>query len=128
MIDWGIGAIGTKRMGEMLEKNASLKTFSLFGENLLNNHSSPVGSTLRYSGTYVYIWRVVVSLTEGWTFLSSLYVCWTAGNDGIGDEGAIGIAKGLEMNISLKEMDLGGVFPAHIFFIYCCISYHSVLF
>ena len=41
-------------------------------------------------------------------------MCWTAGNDGIGDEGAVGIAKGLESKTSLKELDLGGVFPPHL--------------
>jgi hypothetical protein len=36
-------------------------------------------------------------------------------NDGIGDDGAIGIANGLEKNTSLKELLLGSVFPAHLF-------------
>jgi hypothetical protein len=41
MIDCGIGAMGAKGMGAMLERNASLKNLSLCGENPLNSHSSP---------------------------------------------------------------------------------------
>jgi hypothetical protein len=63
----------------------------------------------------VYPWRVVVSFTEGGIFLFSLFVYWTAGNDGIGDEGAIGIAKGLETNTSLGILYLRGVFRAYLF-------------
>jgi hypothetical protein len=37
----------------------------------------------------------------------------------IGDEGAIRIAEGLEMNTSLKELYLRRVFPPHSFFIQC---------
>ena len=35
-------------------------------------------------------------------------VCWNAGNE-IGDDGAIRIAEGVEMNTSLKELLLEGV-------------------
>jgi hypothetical protein len=42
-------------------------------------------------------------------------VWWSAGNGGIRDEGVIAIAKGLETNASLKELDLGCVFPPHLF-------------
>jgi hypothetical protein len=45
-------------------------------------------------------------------------VCWTAGNGEIGDEGAIGIAKGLEKNTSLKVLKLRRVFPPLYFFIH----------
>ena len=38
-------------------------------------------------------------------------MCCTAGNDELGDEGAIRIAEGLEKNTSLKKLDLYGVFP-----------------
>jgi hypothetical protein len=38
-------------------------------------------------------------------------VCWTADNHAIGDEGAIGIAKGLEKNTSLRVLNLESVFP-----------------
>jgi hypothetical protein len=41
MIGCGIGVGGAKRMGEMLDKNASLKDLSLDGENPLNTFSSP---------------------------------------------------------------------------------------
>jgi hypothetical protein len=47
MTGCGIGAIGAKRIGAMLEVNASMKGLSLFGENLLNIHSS---SSLIYDG------------------------------------------------------------------------------
>jgi hypothetical protein len=46
MTECGIGAIAAKRIGEMLERNASLKELSLWGENLINSHSS---SSLIYS-------------------------------------------------------------------------------
>jgi hypothetical protein len=46
MIVCGIGAIGAKRIGEMLERNASLEILSMGGENMLNSHSS---SSLIYS-------------------------------------------------------------------------------
>ena len=42
MTDCGIGASGAKRMGEMLEKNASLKTIDLSCENPFNIHSSSI--------------------------------------------------------------------------------------
>jgi hypothetical protein len=42
----------------------------------------------------------------------------TAGNYDIGDEGAIRIAKGLKKNTSLKELDLGRVFPPYSLFIH----------
>jgi hypothetical protein len=72
--------------------------------------------------TYVYPWRVVVFFTKGWILLLSLFVCWNAEDGEIGDEGAIGIAKGLEKNTTLKKLDLGrGVFPPHLFFIQSCI-------
>jgi hypothetical protein len=45
-----------------------------------------------------------------------LGVCWIAGNEEIGDEGAIRIAEGLEMNSSLNELLLEGVFHP------CCSS------
>jgi hypothetical protein len=41
MIDCRIGVGGAKRIGEMLEKNASLLKIVLLGENLLKSHSSP---------------------------------------------------------------------------------------
>jgi hypothetical protein len=41
MIGCGIGAIGAKSMGNLLERNASLKELVLDGEHLLNSHSSP---------------------------------------------------------------------------------------
>jgi hypothetical protein len=62
-----------------------------------------------------------------WFCLFSLFVCWTAGNDGIGDEGAIGIAKGLETNTSLRVLNLGSVFPPLHTAIQACISSHSFL-
>jgi hypothetical protein len=40
MIVCGIGAIGAKRMGQMLGKNASLVDIDLWSENLMNSHSS----------------------------------------------------------------------------------------
>jgi hypothetical protein len=40
-----------------------------------------------------------------------LCVCCTAGNERVGDEGAIRIAETLERKTSLKELHLGGVFP-----------------
>jgi hypothetical protein len=39
-------------------------------------------------------------------------VYWTAENDGIGDEGAIEIAEGLEKNTSLRGLYLGSVFSS----------------
>jgi hypothetical protein len=50
----------------------------------------------------------------------------TAGNRDIGDEGVILIAEGLEMNISVKELHLTGVFPPHSFFTLWCISYSFI--
>jgi hypothetical protein len=47
--------------------------------------------------------------------LLSLFVRWTAANE-IGDEGAIRIAEGLDMNTSLKELLLESVFHP------CCSS------
>jgi hypothetical protein len=77
---------------------------------------------------YVYPWGVIVSLTEGCICLWSLFACWTADNDMIGDEGVFGIAKGLDKNTSLNEIDLGCMFSAHLVFIHCCISSsHSFL-
>jgi hypothetical protein len=55
-------------------------------------------------------------------------VCWTADNDGIGDEGAIRIAKGLKKNPSLKELDLRSVVSAHYSTIQSCESFRPVLF
>jgi hypothetical protein len=37
----------------------------------------------------------------------------TALKEGIGDEGTVRIAEGLERNTSLKELDLAGVFCPH---------------
>jgi hypothetical protein len=64
---------------------------------------------------YVRPWGVIVSFTEGCIFLFSLLVCWTPENYGIGDEGAVGIAKGLEKNTSLTVLSLGSVFPPYLF-------------
>jgi hypothetical protein len=41
MLGCGIGAIGAKRMGKMLERNAALENIDLWRENPLNSHSSP---------------------------------------------------------------------------------------
>jgi hypothetical protein len=41
MIVCGITAIGAKRIGEMLGKNASLEDMDLCSENPLNSHTSP---------------------------------------------------------------------------------------
>jgi hypothetical protein len=57
----------------------------------------------------------MVSFTEGCIFLFSLLVCWTAGNDGFGNEEVIGIAKELEKNTSLRVLSLGSVFPPYLF-------------
>jgi hypothetical protein len=70
----------------------------------------------------------MVSCTEDWMFLLPLCACWTADNHAIRDEGAIGIAKGLEKNTSLKELGLGRVFSAHYLFIHYCISSYPCLF
>jgi hypothetical protein len=51
-----------------------------------------------------------------------LFVCCTAVNRAIGDEGAIRIAEGLEKNTSLIRLDFFSVFPPPSFFIHCCIS------
>jgi hypothetical protein len=59
---------------------------------------------------------------DGILIVLMLFVCCTAGNDDIGDEGAIRIAEGLERNTSLKKLDLFGVFPPPSFFIHCCTS------
>ena len=48
--------------------------------------------------------------------LLALFVRWNAGNE-IGDDGGIRIAEGLDMNTSLKELLLEGVFHP------CCSSY-----
>jgi hypothetical protein len=77
---------------------------------------------------FVYPWRVIVSCTEGCIFLFSLRVGWTADNNGIGDEGAIGITKGLEKNTSLRVLNLSRVFRAHFFLyssIFGCVVSHS---
>jgi hypothetical protein len=42
--------------------------------------------------------------------LLTLFVRWNAGNEEIGDKGAIRIAEGFEMNTSLKQLFIGGVF------------------
>ena len=42
MIDCGIGVRGAKRIGEMLEINASLISVDLRGKSLLNIHSSSI--------------------------------------------------------------------------------------
>ena len=50
--------------------------------------------------------------------LDVLFVCWTAGNDVIGDEGIIRIVEGLEKNTSLMELYFHGMFlPLHSSFI-----------
>jgi hypothetical protein len=114
-------------MGEMLEGNASLKEIDIWGENPLNSHSYPgVIYTCSKQHVFIYGGRVVVSFTEGVMFLFSLFVCWTADNDAIGDEGAIEIAKGLEKNTSLIVLHVGSGFPSHLFFIRSCI-FGSVL-
>ena len=41
-------------------------------------------------------------------------MCWTADNEEIGDEGIIRIAEGLEINTSLVELDVEGVFLLHL--------------
>ena len=64
--------------------------------------------------------------TEDGILMMVLFVCCTAGNERMGDEGAIRIAEGLEKNTSLKKLDLRGVFPPPSFFIHCCIS-HSFI-
>jgi hypothetical protein len=70
----------------------------------------------------------MISFTEGWIFLFSLFVCWTADNDGIGDEGVIGIAEGLEKNTSLSVLHLKSMFrPFHSTTEACIFSY-SLLF
>jgi hypothetical protein len=46
--------------------------------------------------------------------------------DEIGDKGAIRIAEVLERNTSLKELHLRGVFPLHLSFVCCCISYSFI--
>jgi hypothetical protein len=58
----------------------------------------------------------------------TLFLCWTGENDGIGDDGAITIAEGLEKNTSLKVLNLGSVFLPHLFCsIHCRIFSHSFL-
>jgi hypothetical protein len=64
--------------------------------------------------------------TEG-GMLMMLFLCvGTAGNRGLGDEGMIRIAEGLEKNTLLKKLDLECVFPPPSFFIHCCISYSFI--
>jgi hypothetical protein len=55
----------------------------------------------------------MVSFTGDWMFWLSFFVCWTAENGEIDDEGVIQIAKGLEKNTSLKILRLRGVFRPH---------------
>jgi hypothetical protein len=57
MTDCGIGASGAKRMGEMLEKNASLKTIDLSCENPFNIHSSSIHFDAMCSVADVHSWE-----------------------------------------------------------------------
>jgi hypothetical protein len=63
----------------------------------------------------------------GILMLLVLCVCFTTGNESIGDEGVIRIAEGVEKNTSLKELECGRVFTPCSFFIHWCIS-HSFIF
>jgi hypothetical protein len=62
--------------------------------------------------------------------LLSLFVCWTAANEEIGDEGVIRMLEGLEKNSSMQGLYLGGVF-SHSFVIHscihCCVSHSSFI-
>jgi len=55
-----------------------------------------------------------VNVHWGWDIDDVVDVCCTAGNEELGDEGAIRIAEGLEKNTSLTSFDLRGVFPLHL--------------
>jgi hypothetical protein len=48
----------------------------------------------------------------------TLFLYWTAGNDGIGDEGSILIAEGLEKNTSLNELVIYCGFPPQFYFLF----------
>ena len=61
--------------------------------------------------------------TEDGILMMVLFVCCTAGNERMGDEGAIRIAEGLEKNTSLKELDLDGVFPPHLLLHHVVLSH-----
>ena len=61
---------------------------------------------------------------DGILIVLMLFVCCTAGNDDIGDEGAIRIAEGLEKNTFVKVLGLGCVFPPPSFFIHCLSFFH----
>ena len=61
--------------------------------------------------------------TEG-GMLMMLFLCvGTAGNRGLGDEGMIRIAEGLEKNTSLKKLCLWGVFPPYLLLHHVVLSH-----
>jgi hypothetical protein len=49
-------------------------------------------------------------------------VCWNAGNETLGDEGAIRIAEGLEKNTSVKKICLDSVFCPIYFSLFSLFS------
>ena len=109
MADCEIGARGVKRIAEMLEQNTSLKTLYLFGEIPFNIHSPSIsfwsnvfGSRCSFMGE---VWLIACLI-----FMVLFVVCWIAGNDEIGVDGASHILHGLEKSTSLTQLVFYGAF------------------
>ena len=109
MIECRIGGIGAKRIGEMLEQNTSLKTIDLSCEIQFNIHSPSISfwsnvfvSRCSFMGE---VWLIACLI-----FMVLFVVCWIAGNDEIGVDGASHILHGLEKSTSLTQLVFYGAF------------------